>query len=203
MPRVTKLSPQKNKKYVNVYLDGKYEFGIDLENLYKFGIKVEREFTDEEIDEIKQAANSNKTLNKLLNFATIRPRSYKEITDWFYRQKVTESIWEELINKLEKLQLLDDEKFASWWINQRLEFKPRAKQALKYELRGKGISSKVIDKAIADANIDEFKLANRLAQKKLRLLSRYDEETKQKKLVNFLKSKGFNWGIIKEILEEM
>ena len=53
MPQVTSLKPQKFTKRVNVYLDGEFAFGIDLDNLVKFGIKVEKEFSKEEIDKTK------------------------------------------------------------------------------------------------------------------------------------------------------
>lgn len=200
MPIVTKLTPQRNKKFVNVYLDGKFEFGIDLDNLYKFGIKVEKNFSQEEIDEIIHAANFNKTLNKLLNFATLRPRSYKEINDWFFKKKTEKQIQEKLISKLEKLGLLDDEKFAKWWIRQRIEFKPRSKRALKFELLKKGISSNVIDSVLRNTEIDELELAKKLTETKLRSLERYDDEVRKKKLTNFLMGKGFSWNIVKEVL---
>lgn len=201
MPVVTKLSPQKNNKFVNVFLDGKFSFGIDLDNLYKFGIKVEKEFSEEEVNEIIYAVNFNKTLNKLLNFATIRPRSHKEITSWFFRKKVEIQIQEKLISKLEKLELLNDEKFALWWTEQRINFKSKSKNAIKFELLQKGINSKIIDKVLNETDIDELSMAKKLSEKKLRSLMKYDEETKKKKLTNFLKSKGYGWNIIKEVVK--
>ena len=35
MPRISAISPQKNGKRVNIYLDGKFGFGIDLENNFE------------------------------------------------------------------------------------------------------------------------------------------------------------------------
>jgi regulatory protein len=79
MPQVSDIKPQKNKKRVNIYLDGKFAFGIDLDNLVKLDLKVEQELSDEEVADIIKKAEFQKTLDKLLRFATLRPRSEKEI----------------------------------------------------------------------------------------------------------------------------
>ena len=132
MPMViTALKPQKDNKRVNVYLDGEFAFGIDLDNLVKYGIKVEKEFSKAEIEKIIYEAEFQKTFTKLLNFATLRKRSKKEITYWFRRKKISKEIHSKLFEKLDKLSLLNDGDFAKWWVNQRQEFKPRAKRVLK------------------------------------------------------------------------
>src|SRR3989344_7266083 len=100
MPIVTSLKPQRDKKRVNVYLDNEFAFGIDLDNLVKFGIKIEKEFSKEEIDRIIHEAEFHKTFAKLLNFATLRPRSKKEITYWFRRKKISKEIHSKLFEKL-------------------------------------------------------------------------------------------------------
>ena len=148
MPVVTQIKPQKNKKRVNIYLDGKFAFGLDLENFIKGGLKVGDEFTDEEVAKIVEKGEFSKTLDKLLKFVTLRPRSRKEISDWFYRRKVHKSMQGKLIDKLEKLDLLDDEEFAKWWVEQRLSFKPRGKKLLNIELRQKGIEKDIIDNVL-------------------------------------------------------
>jgi len=61
MPVITQIKSQKNKKRVNVYLDGKYGFGIDLENFMKMGLKVEQELSEKEISEILKKAEFQKT----------------------------------------------------------------------------------------------------------------------------------------------
>lgn len=193
MPIITKLSPQRNKKYVNVHVDGKFAFGIDLDNLYKFGLKVEREYTQEELDEINKEVNFSKTFNKLLNYAMLRPRSEKELRDWLWRKKIGEDLHDKLLQKLSKFDVLDDEKFAQWWIRQRVEFKHKSKKEIYYELRQKGIDSKIIKKAISNADINELAAAKKLAEKKSRL------ETE--KLKAYLLRKGFGWDIVKKVLE--
>lgn len=200
MPVITQLKQQKKQDRVNVYLDGEFAFGIDLENLVKFNLKVEQELTEKEVEEIVNKAESQKTFDKLLRFAMTRPRSEKEVYDWFYRKKVHESLQNKLIKKLKKLDLLDDEKFAQWWVRQRTEFRPRGERVLEMELRQKGIDQQIIKNALADAEIDEVSIARKLYQKNLYKWKRYDDQEAKQKAAQFLARKGFNWDVIKKVL---
>ncbi len=193
MPRVTLLKPQKNNKYVNVYLDGEFSFGIDLDNLVKYGIKIEKEFTKEEIDKIIHASEFDKTYNRILNFATARPRSQKEYFNWLKRKKVPPTIYEKLFDKLKHLELLDDLKFARWWVGQRLEFKQKSKKELKFELRQKGIDRAVVDEVIAESDIDEEKSIRKLLAKR--------KFSDSQKAFAYLARKGFGFETIKNVLQ--
>lgn len=201
MPTVTALKPQKNGRRVNVYLDGKFGFGIDLDNLVKKGIKVEKEFSDEQIAGIIKKAEFQKTFDKIVRFASVRPRSEREINDWLKRKKVHESMFEGLFDRLKRLELIDDNKFALWWVEQRTTFRPRGKKALEMELRQKGIDREIIKEVLSGSPIDEEKMARGLLEKygyKWRSLS--GRPAKEKKM-RFLASKGFGWDMIKKLID--
>ncbi|OGM70454.1 hypothetical protein A2897_01685 [Candidatus Woesebacteria bacterium RIFCSPLOWO2_01_FULL_44_24b] len=193
MPIVTSLKPQRNNKRVNVYLDGEFAFGIDLDNLVKFGIKVEREFSQKEINKIIHEAEFAKTYNKLLNFATLRPRSESELFSWLKRKKVPVTIHRKLFIRLKRLDLVDDTKFAKWWINQRLEFKLKSKKELKYELRQKGIDRNIIDEVLIESAIDEEKIAKKLLSRR-----RFKDN---RKAFAFLARKGFDFNTIQNVVK--
>lgn len=202
MAKITQIKTQKNNKRVNVYLDGKFAFGLDLGNYVKLGLKVEQELTDEEVKEIVKKAEFQKAYDKLLGFATIRPRSEFEIKMWFNRHKIHESIQEELMKKLIKLELLDDNKFTSWWVKQRNEFRPRSKRQLYSELRQKGIEKEIIDQVLQETKIDEEKIATDLLKKREYKWEKLDKFTKRKKMSEYLARKGFDWGVIKIVVND-
>ncbi|KKP30846.1 MAG: Regulatory protein RecX [Candidatus Woesebacteria bacterium GW2011_GWE2_31_6] len=134
MPTITAFKPQKNQKRVNIYIDGEFGFGLDLENFLKLGLKLNQELTTLEIEEIIKKAEFQKTFDKLLRFVIVRPRSEKEIKDYLKRKKVHESLNEELFNRLNRLELINDTKFSKWWVDQRLVFKNKSKKDLKFEV---------------------------------------------------------------------
>lgn len=202
MPTITAIKPQRNKKRVNIYLDGKFGFGIDLENFVALGLKVEGELSDKEIEDIVKKSEFQKTLDKLLRFATLRPRSEKEIKDWFKRRKVHESLHKELFNRLNRLDLIDDAKFAQWWVEQRSSFKPRGKRALEMELRMKGIKKEVIGQVLSNIKVDEEKVARELLNKKSYKWKSLPKREATVKMSAFLARKGFNWEVIEKVLKK-
>lgn len=201
MPTVTSIKPQKNKPRVSIFLDGQFRFGIDLENLVKLGLKVDQDISEEDIEKIIKVAEVGKAFPKLVKFASLRPRSEKEIVDWFKRQKLGDTAQEKLKNKLQKIMPINDYEFAKWWVEQRIAFKPRSKKALTVELLQKGVERNTIKSVLEEIDLNEHEMIKNLAEKKLRSLSRYDEETRNKKLIAYLQRKGFGWDVIKGIVK--
>jgi regulatory protein len=200
VPVITSIKQQKNKNRVNVYLDDKFGFGIDLDNFVLLHLKVDQELTVEEIEKVVRKAEFQKTLDKLLRFAMVRPRSQKEIRDYFKRKKVHESMHEELFEKLIHFELIDDEKFAKWWIDQRANFKPKPKRILIQELRIKGISKEIVDKVLGDEVVDEEKMAKVLIAKRSYKWKGLEPRVAKQKMSQYLIGKGFDWEVVKKIL---
>jgi regulatory protein len=200
MAVVTSIKPQKKAGRVNVYLDGKFAFGIDLDNYLKLNLKVEQELTDEEVENIVKKAEFQKTLDKVLRFSMVRPRSIKEIKGWFKRKKVHESLHKELFEKLEHFDLVDDEKFARWWIEQRQNFKPKPKRILSQELKVKGIDDETILKALDEVELDESKMAKEQLDKNMHRWQGFEGWEKRQKSAQFLLRKGFSWETVKKLL---
>ena len=203
MPTVTSVKPQKNNKRVNVYLDDKFGFGIDLENFVKLGLKVEQELTEKEVEVIIKKAEFQKTLDKLLRFSTVRPRSQKEIKGWLKRKKVHESIHKELFNRLNRLELVDDKQFAAWWISQRQEFRPKGRKVLDYELRAKGVDRQVVREVLEETVIDEEKIAGQLLEKRAYRFKGLPRLEARQKMSQFLARKGLGWEVIEKAVSKV
>lgn len=184
---------------MNIYLDEKFGFGLDLQNFLKLGLKVEQELTEAEIEEIVKKSEFQKTLDKLLKFAMLRPRSEKEIIDWFYRKKTPEVVQQDLFNRLKSLDLINDKKFAEWWIGQRMQFKSKSKRELVYELKNKGIKREVVDEVIDSAEIDEERIARDLLEKKMYKWQGLPSFERNRKISEFLGRRGFGWDVIADL----
>lgn len=166
----------------------------------KLGLKENQSLEDQEIEKIVRQDQFQKIYDSLLKYCTLRPRSKKEVNFWIRRKKVHESLTDDLIRKLKRLKLIDDESFARWWIEQRTSFKPRGKRALKFELRQKGIGTITIDKVLSEANLNEEKLARGLIARKSYLFSKYSGREARQKKSQYLARKGFDWEIIEKAL---
>ena len=198
MAIITSLKQQKSKNRVNVYLDGKFGFGLDIDNLVIFNLKVGQEVSEKKIEEIVGRAEFQEVLNKLLRFAMVRPRSEKEYKDYFFRKKVPEVMRDELLAKLGEFGLMDDEKFSRWWIESRQNFAPKSRRVVEYELKAKGIKKEIIDKTLEENKIDEEKVAGFLLEQRENHWKNMDEKTRGVKMVAYLIGKGFGFEIAKK-----
>ena len=205
MPQVTDIRPQKRQKRVNIFLDGKFSFGLDLETLAKTGLKVGQEVSEKKVEEIIREGEFAKIYNRVLKFLSYRPRCEKELSDWFKRKGVGERTKNLVLRKLKKLNLLDDKNFAKWWIEQRISFRPRGARLIKLELLKKGISREAIERLFEEINIDfsEEKRAKKAAEKKFKSLKNLTRPKQKEKLSQFLLRRGFSWETIRKVLDDV
>ncbi len=203
MSKITSIKQQKNKNRVNIYLDDKFGFGIDLDNFVLLHLKVDQELTEKEIEEIVKKAEFQKTLDKLLRFAMVRPRSEKEVSFWLKRKLVPELLWSQLLTKLKLLRLLNDLEFAKWWVDQRINFSKKSKRVIKQELLLKGVDKNTIEDAVGDVKIDEEKMAKELIAKKIYKWEKLEPRIRKQKISQYLAGKGFGWEVIEKVMDGM
>lgn len=146
-------------------------------------------------------SSEDKVYNKILRFATLRPRSEYEIKFWFKRKKIPTKLHKRVFNRLKNLNLVDDKAFSEWWIEQRVTFRPKGRKALFFELRQKGVGRDVIESVLESVEIPEAALAAGLVAKKLSRFKDLSPEERKKKLVGFLGRRGFSWEAIKKVVD--
>ncbi len=203
MTKITALKAQlKDQGRVSVFLEGKFAFGLEAETVYKFGLKIGKEYTENEISGWLKESEHQFTFDKVSRFVGLRPRSEKEVRDWFKRKEVPEGLQVLLMEKLKRLQLIDDRAFVKWWIEQRQTFKPRGSRLLTQELQVKGVDRKLIEQELAEVP-QETGAIKELAVKKLKTLKRFPKIIQRKKLTDYLLRKGFNYSQIKSAVDEL
>lgn len=208
MPQISKLKAQKNRKRLNVYLDGEYLTSLDLVTATKLGLKVGMTISQAELQKLVRTHQFEKLYDKAIHFLSYRPRSEKE-TNTYLKSKwradkshlIQEKNIKDVINKLKDQGLINDQEFTEWWIKQRQEFRPRGKRLLKQELRQKGINSDSIEEALS--KLDDYDAALRVANKKMKSLKRVESDKMQLKLKSLLQRLGFDWQTSKRVVDEL
>ena len=198
--KITALKLQKrNKDRVNVYLDDEFAFG--LSRIVAAWLRTGQELTEEKIAELQAQDNVEVALQRALNFLSYRPRSEEEVRRNLVKHGYHEGIIEEILALLRRGGLVDDKNFAELWVENRSEFRPRGSRMLRQELRQKGISDQVIASALEE--LDEDDLALKAARKKARRYSQLEWMDFRKKMSGFLARRGFNYGIIAEVVPKI
>ena len=140
-------------------------------------------------------------LDRLIRFATIRPRTEFEIKRWFARKKVNEKDAAIATKELKAINLIDDEAFAKWWVDQRVTFRPKASRLLVLEIVKKGVDKELAQEIVSESNLNDESMAFQLVEKKKKSWERLSPEERKKKTVTFLQLRGFKWEVIKKMVD--
>jgi len=188
----------KNKDRVNVYVDGKYSFSLDIFQVGELGIKVGREYDEAALNTLREESEFGKAYGRALELIARRPRSVKEMNEYAFKKKWDERLKARIIERLSQKGYLDDTAFARFWVRARAVGKPMSRRALHAELRQKGIDSAIIEDALQDEGneYDELAALRELVKKRR---ARYVDE---QKFIAYLARKGFSFDAIKRALSD-
>ena len=139
--------------------------------------------------------------NRALKYLSLRARSIKEMNDYLTKKGYPQEEIDETLKQLIELKFLNDDDFARQFIENR-QRKGKSKQSIAFELKLKGLSKDQTEEVLEDAKSD-IKTALLYIEKRLRQFERYDKETRRKKIITRLRSRGYNWDIISEILKKL
>lgn len=191
--KITALKLQKrNPQRVNVYLDGEFAFG--LSRIVAAWLHIDQELSDEKIAELKGEDNREVAYQQALKLISYRQRSEAEVRRNLEGHKFSEEVIEETLERLRRGSLVNDARFANHWVENRSEFRPRSRRALRAELRQRGVDEDAISQAVED--LDEEELAYQAALKHSRKWKEMDWKVFRQKLTGFLARRGFNYEII-------
>lgn len=183
----------KNPNRVNVFVDNKFAFSLDVSQVVDFHLKKGMEITAEQLEEYKKASEFGKLYQRTLEWALLRPRSVRETKDYLYRKlsidisKFSHDIISSLISK----GYLDDRKFAEWYVENRFVKKGVSKKRLKMELAKKGVSREIIEEVL-DLRNDEEEIKKIIAKKR----AKYDDD----KLIQYLCRQGFPYQLVQDLV---
>lgn len=184
---------------MNLYLDGKFAFG--LSRITAAWLEVGKVLDEVLIQELQSADEVEVAYQKALNFLSFRSRSQDEVIKNLSKHGFSEGVIADVLSRLERQKLVDDFSFAQTWVENRSEFRPRGRRALRMELRQKGIANELIEEALKD--IDEKALAYQAATMQTRKYNRLDWDDYRKKMIGFLARRGFNYGTAAEVVGEI
>lgn len=136
----------------------------------------------------------------LLKLLKHRPRSRHEAFVRLQQKGFSEEIVESVLEQAARAGVLDDAKFAQLWVEDRLARRPRSRRMLERELRAKGVAPEHIQRALARAGLDEEALVRELIAERSPRLRSLDEQTRRRRLVGFLRRRGFSERIIRRAL---
>ncbi len=198
--KITALHFQKrNKDRVNVYVDERFAFGLAAIEAAR--LRVGQVLSDDDVAQLQSRDRVEKAYERALNFLSYRPRSEVEVRRNLRKKDVEDEVIEVVIERLRRAELVDDSEFARYWVENRVQFKPRGARALHYELREKGIADSIIADALAD--LDEESAARQVAKAGARRMAHLQARDFRRKLSAYMARRGFSYAVIAPLVEEL
>lgn len=209
--KITGLAAQtKNPDRVSVFVDGKFQFGLDVSQVVDLGLKVGLDVDETRLSELKTESQFGKLYTQAVNYILIRPRSVGEVRDYLWRRsqprllksgRKTASLPPELadrvVNRLLEKGYLDDVKFTTWWVENRFVKKGVSQRRLRLDLIKKGVSGDIIDQVLDSTTRTDSDELQKAITKNAR---RY---TDPQKLIAYLVRQGFDYDDVKQAVNEL
>lgn len=201
MMKINKITKSKNGKY-KIILDNKESLTTYDDVILNNGILFKKELTSEELNKINVETNYYDIYNKTIKFISTKMRSLKEIIKFLDKKQVCEKDKEKIMTKLREINLINDERFANAYFQDRINLSNDGPYKIKQELKKHDIKDEVIENIYykIDQNVVYEKL-DKLIHKKIKNNHNKSKYILKQKIVNDLINLGYEKSMILEVLE--
>lgn len=197
MGTITEIREQKRRKdRVSLFIDGRYTLSMTRLSLISAGLSVGQELSQDQLSNLEAEDTLEEAMGAALRFLGQRPRSEKEVRTRLLKRRLSDEVIDATVSRLQERGLVNDSEFARFWVENRTNFRPRSRRMLARELWQKGVDGEVSTEILEE--LDDSEEAYRAGLKKSRSLTTGDQETFYKKMLTFLRGRGFGYATASE-----
>lgn len=200
--RITKITRQKRRGRFNIFLNEEYSFSVTENTLINFRLTLGEVISDSLLQNIKSDDELNYAYQKAVNYLSHYLRSKFEVKNKLVELDVSSKVIEEVIVKLINNNLIDDQEYATSYVNTSIRSGNKGPAVIRQYLKSKKIEETIINKAIETFDEQQqFKVVENLANK---LQNRSDNTSfinKKNKIKKTLLSKGFSYTVVNDVLD--
>ena len=199
MKKITALIAQeKNKKRVNVYLDGEFYCGMALYTVLSNRLKVGDEVDETRLSEISAEDNYSAALDLALKYISKSMHTKMQMIVYLKKKEFDGKTIAKVIDKLEEYDYINDQTYAEKYAAEKS--RSSGKRKIAYELKTKGVNEKITESVLGEGFSEEegaYTVAVRYIKGKP-----VDYELRQR-CFRYLVSKGFSFEVAKSTLDRV
>jgi len=200
---ITAIESQKRQKpRVNIFLDGDFAFGLDIEVVLRHQLKKGATLSVDAQKHLLFEEDLKAALSRAFRLLGQRNYSEQEIQRKLELAQFHETIIERTIGRCRELGYLDDAKFARDFVKTQLARRPQGKLRLRPALLRKGVSAKLADEILGEffASVDTARLVEDAAEKFLsRRAKGIPADKLRKRFADHLVRAGFSWDDVQQL----
>lgn len=196
--KIEKYESINNEQY-KIYLSDGTILKINSDVIINNNLLYKKEIDNTLLNKILKENDNANIYNKCVKYISVRLRSKKEIIDYLKKLNIDNTA--DIIDKLTKNNLINDEVFTKAFIKDKINFTSYGPYRIRQELNKYNIDNEIIDKYIKD--IDEEILIGKIDKqinKMIKSNRKYSSNILKSKIYNNLYNNGFDKDMIINIL---
>ena len=200
---VEALEPVLGKKTCTVQVDGE-SFEVATSVLETLGLKLGDRLNPSQLQTLQTAAQKRAAAAAALRYLQGRPRTHREVEQHLTKKGHEQPAVTAVLADLHASGVVDDGRFATWYVEARLTHRPTGRSRLVREMAERGIDWSTAE-AAAEAKLDrdrEWALARQAARGRQASLQRLPPDKAKRRLASFLSGRGFPMEIVRHICFE-
>lgn len=196
--KIEKYESINNGQY-KIYLSDGTILKINSDVIINNNLLYKKEIDNTLLNKILKENDNANIYNKCVKYISVRLRSKKEIIDYLKKLNIDNTA--DIIDKLTKNNLINDEVFTKAFIKDKINFTSYGPYRIRQELNKYNIDNEIIDKYIND--IDEEILIGKIDKqinKMIKSNRKYSGNILKSKIYNNLYNNGFDKDMIINVL---
>jgi regulatory protein len=202
---VKAIKSKKNQFILELLVDNQtIEYDVSDEIILDFRLVKGKVLDKETYQALKENILHDKYRQKLLHYATYKPRTVKEARDYLSQFDMPEKAKAKYIQKLMDGKILDDDTYVKNYIDEYSHFRLIGPRKIEFDLIGKGIDKHKINQmmglystALMKENIGKL-IEKKVKSSKNKALNKIKQTVKA-----YVINKGYDYELVQAVLEDM
>lgn len=198
---VTGLEMNIAKNKARLYIDGSHVLTLSAEVALRHRLKTGMEISESHLQSLREDEEIYCCGQAAYRLLAFRARSEKELRDRLTRKGFSPGTVGKSLDSLKACGLVNDAEFGRQWVENRQNFKPQSAFLTRRELKEKGLSEDIIEKAVKNHN--DYENALLAARPKVMKNKDVDYAVFRRRICGFLQRRGFGYGVIKPVADQL
>lgn len=197
--KIIAVSRRRRQLYL-LTLEGGDPIEVDVRTFDESPYRAGCDVSEEQLNTLLATSRRNRARERALYLLGLRDYSCHELEQKLYTE-ATPEIAAAVVERLQEVGLLDDERYAARLARSLSEGKHYPRRRIEQELRRRGISNGLVQAVVFDLEGEDFEQALALLQKKY--YNKLNDPDSRRRVIAALARRGFSYGAIRRAMDEM
>lgn len=203
------IKVEKNKKNYTVFFQTETDqleesFKVSDELILEYRLVKGKVLEDQKYAEFKEAILHDQYRQKLLHYATYKPRTTFEASKYLDQFDLPEKSKAKYIDKLKDAHILDDENYVKNYIEEYSGYRMIGPRKIEMDLRHKGISQNQVNRMMGLYKQSLMKEnIKHLVEKKIKSSKNKPLYKLKESIKSYIINKGYDYEMVGEVIDQM